>query len=389
MSQWVILLHGDLLTKERLDSIRESRAIEDTPKRRFQHLIFLPGLFHYKMACADALWRTWVQPKDSRIDENSLFKNVGEIRPDETGKFGTKPGFRRTHDVIHHDLWASILDCWRLDARKRNSSWTSLKAFAHARPSWDLITEMSESIVKNYVATTPNLSDLRRRPAQARDKQFENQTLRNRDELLYVELCHAMNAGDIGRVEASFLPWSYIFKATGKHKYASQILLFEKDLREKFSAELRDIIRKNWLVNPTGKPHAFRGADWVVERNNLYTKVIFAGGSSNKTIDHIVKESPLIELYRECHVTVENGFHLEHRTIRHAPPNMTKTLRKLREKLEHRTRPHVLSPARTSRYAVPDQIAAGMNILLTRKDSNSSTVEEEHLDVEGDDLADD
>ena len=37
----------------------------------------------------------------------------------------------------------------------------------------------------------------------------------------------------------------------------------------------------------------------------------------------------MIELYRECHMTIKNGFHLEHCTIRHAPPDMTKTLQKL------------------------------------------------------------
>ena len=29
----------------------------------------------------------------------------------------------------------------------------------------------------------------------------------------------------------------------------------------------------NWLCNPTGHPDCFRAVDWVVERNNLYTKV--------------------------------------------------------------------------------------------------------------------
>ena len=117
MSEHVLLVHGDLLTKERLDTVQDSRRIEATPKRRFQYVIFLPGLFHFKMACADALWRTWVQSKDSRIDKNSLFQHVGILRPDDTGKFGTNPGFCQMHDAIHHDIWASMLDCWWLEAK--------------------------------------------------------------------------------------------------------------------------------------------------------------------------------------------------------------------------------------------------------------------------------
>ncbi|KII83139.1 hypothetical protein PLICRDRAFT_58552 [Plicaturopsis crispa FD-325 SS-3] len=385
VTEYVILVHGDLLTKERLDSVRESRAIEDTPKRRFQHIIFIPGLFHYKMACADAFWRIWEKPSEARTDPNSLHEHVGEIRPDDTGKFASKPGFRRTHDIIHHDLWASMLDCWRVEARRRNPPWTSLKVFAELNPDWDLITEMSENIVENYVATTPDLSKMRRRPTDQRDKQFENQILRNRDELMYVELCHAMNTGDIGRVEASILPWTYMFKATGKHKYASQILRFMSDMAAtRYSTELRR------LVNPTGKAGAFRGVDWLVERNNLYTKVIHAGKSSNKTIDHITKESVLIELYRECHVTVENGFHLDHRTIRHAQPDMTKTMRKLGERL-HKTTPHQFSPARRADHCVEDHIAKSMASILGSKGAAAAVddPDNEPMIAEADDLADD
>ena len=98
---------------------------------------------------------------------------------------------------------------------------------------------MSEDIVQKYVATTEGLSTSRANPETDRDQQFENQTVRNRDYLLYVDLCNAMNAGDIGRVEVSFLPWIYIFCATGKHKYASQLARFLKNLHEVYPPALR------------------------------------------------------------------------------------------------------------------------------------------------------
>lgn len=240
MSEYVIIFHGDLLTKERQDSVKDSRRIEGTPKRRFQYIIFLPGLFHYKMACADAIWRIWVEPKEGRKDTNTMFQHIGILRPTETGKYGTKPGFRRMHDAVHHDLWASMLDCWRMEAKNRNSAWTSLKKFAESKPTWELIVEMSECIVRNYVARSPDLAKQRKRPMAERDQRFENQILRNRDELLYVELCHAMNSGDVGRVEGGVLEWVYIFKATGKHKYATEMLQFTEKLNgDMYSEELK------------------------------------------------------------------------------------------------------------------------------------------------------
>lgn len=239
MTEHVILVHGDLLTKERLDTVRNSRRIEYTPKNRFQYVIFLPGLFHYKMACADALWHTHIQPKEGRDDENSLYQHIGVLRPDEMGKMVSKPGFRRVHNVLHHDVWASILDCWRIEAHHQNTVCATLEKFAESEPTWDVIITMSHTIVRKYVATTDGLDAARSKPVGQRDKRFKNQTLRNRDELLYIDLCQAMNTGDIGRVEASFLPWIYIFKATGKHKYSSQISRFLNNLQFNWPESLR------------------------------------------------------------------------------------------------------------------------------------------------------
>jgi hypothetical protein len=45
---------------------------------------------------------------------------------------------------------------------------------------------------------------------------------------------HAMKTRDIGCVEALSLPWIYIFKVMGKHKYASHLAQFLKQLLKVF-----------------------------------------------------------------------------------------------------------------------------------------------------------
>ncbi|KAG5640304.1 hypothetical protein DXG03_009294, partial [Asterophora parasitica] len=52
----VSLWHGDLRTGELIDLAWRSRSIEAKPIRRLQFVIFVIGLFHYQMACADAIW---------------------------------------------------------------------------------------------------------------------------------------------------------------------------------------------------------------------------------------------------------------------------------------------------------------------------------------------
>ena len=233
ISEYVLLVHGDLLTKERLDTVRASRCIEDSPKNRFQFVVFVLGLFHFKMACVDALWRVYLQAKEGREDVNSTYQHVGILRPQETGLMTSKPGFRRMHDVVHHELHAAILECWRVEVSSLVlSDSASLKVFAETNPGWDLIEKMSEDIVRKYIATTEGLLQARRSPASERDQQFENQALWNRDFLLYVDLCNVINIGDVGWVEASFLHWIYIFLSTGKHKYASQLARFLRNLHD-------------------------------------------------------------------------------------------------------------------------------------------------------------
>ncbi|KAG1829034.1 hypothetical protein DFJ58DRAFT_719737 [Suillus subalutaceus] len=335
MSEHVLLIHGDLLTKERPRHTHQ--------KNRFQYIIFLPGLFHYKMACADAIWRTYLQAKEGRDDPNSMFQHVGILRPQETGRISMKPGFRRMHDVIHYDLHASILECWHLEAQSREPvEWQTLEKFGKSDLEWDQLMEMSEAIVNKYVATTDKLGDLRARPVSERDKQFENQ------------------------FEASFLPWIYIFCATGKHKYAAQINKFSMNLRSVYPQDLCRIIRLNLLCNPTGKPNAFRAVDWLVEQNNLCTKVIFAGTGPNCTIDHIIKQSPLIEVFRNCHVIMENAVYLKNRTIRHTHPDMAATIEKLRSHIQS-TSSYMISQNRSAKRIIEDQIAVGMKLIQQKK----------------------
>lgn len=126
------------------------------------------------------------------------------------------------------------------------------------------------------------------------------------------------------------------------------------------------LIRNNWLVNPTGKHNGFRGADWLVERNNLFTKVIYGGSGSNCTIEHIIKESILIDLFRICHVTIENGFYLTHRTIKRSPPDMSRTLQILADNYR-KVQAHSFTPNHKSKCVISDKIMEGIGEFDVRK----------------------
>lgn len=220
----VVVVHGDLGTGERLDGAQLRRAIESSPFLRYQFIIFVLGLFHLKMACADALWRIFIKPRLARMDSTSVMEDIGYLRPRETGKITSNPGFRRMHQVIEHDGICRRLNCWRVETQKQNPTFTDLNQYAQSNPSFADLTKMAGRLVRNYVARSNIIRRLRRRPTSERDEQYENNLLVNQYFLLYEEISYAMNHGDIGRVEACFAPWVCIFKATGKHKYASAMI---------------------------------------------------------------------------------------------------------------------------------------------------------------------
>ncbi|KAJ7076755.1 hypothetical protein B0H15DRAFT_925103 [Mycena belliarum] len=367
---FVILFHGDLGTGERILSLLQRRAIEDTPWRRYQYVIYVMGLFHLKMAAADAIWRIFIEPKIGCEDPTSLMHFVALLRPKETGKIGSDPGFRRMHEVIAHVGAALRLDAWRIEVLRRNPQWKSLQDFADSKPSFALITEISNYLASHYVAGAEhhNIFELRQKPKAQRDQQNENILQMHQYFSLYEELSSAMNYGDIGRVETLFPTWIYIFKATGKHKYAAHMKKFLIDVHFVYPPPLRHAVRYNIMPNPTGVDGKSRGVDWVVEQMiNLPTKDTYGGRGSNYTKKRVLEESPLIHIYSQCCDNIARNFHLSSFTSQHGAPDMAKTLGKTSKYMqEHQPNKH--RTGRTTAYIIPDIINHGGPPLDDEKD---------------------
>ena len=382
MREYVVLLHGDLGTAERVQSLMERRSIEATPWRRFQFVVFVMGLFHLKMACADAIWRIFIEPKAARDDATSLMHFIALNRPRETGKIGSDPGFRRMHEVIQYSGLAIRLDAWRVEVRKRFPQCQSLEEFAQLEPSLAVLQEIADTLATSYVANSEEIFEARCCSVDTRDKQQENILLMHQYFLLYEELSWSMNEGDIGRVETLFPAWIYLFRATGKHKYARHMIQFLTDVHYVYPEGLRRAVRYSMLVNPTGKQGKFRGVDWVVEAANLDIKVshpfrkfiilsdgvlhqvTFGGKGSNYTKERVIDESPLIQVYRNCHSNMERNLHLSSPTSAHADHNLAKTLRKMQMYMkDHRPNEYVIG--RKSAYPIPDMLDKGGDIIYT------------------------
>ncbi|KAJ3559556.1 hypothetical protein NM688_g272 [Phlebia brevispora] len=382
VSDHVVLFHGDLGSGEKIHSAQLRAILEKTPLHRLQFAIFVFRLFHMKMAAVDALWRIFIKPKSAREDHSSPMRHAAILRPRETGIILSKPGFRRMHQLIQHDCTCQILECWRAAAMKLHSDVRTLDDYAAKKPTFEQLKDLADHIALNYVARQSHFGDLRERPEDQRDKQFENALLANQYYLLYEETCYAMNAGDIGQVELTFAPWACIFKATGKHKYATQVVKHTTDVHFFFPEGLKKAVRYSMLVNPTGKPHCFRPVDWCVERNNLDTKTVHGGDGSNHTVDRILAESPLIGTYKTIYETIETNFHLTHLTTRHGNPVMTSTFQMLSRYIQEDS-PYIPKAGRGSAYSIPDIFDQGLLQLMTGMGAeNEDVADAEAADAE-------
>ncbi|KAF8415907.1 hypothetical protein L210DRAFT_962448 [Boletus edulis BED1] len=357
LSEYVVLVHGDLGTGERLLT-----ATWDC----FQHVIFVPGLFHLKMACAD--------PLTAREDETSLMRDVSHLRPKETGTYISKPGFRRMHQLIGHAGVVRWLDCWR-------TYWTSVEAMAMSKPGLDDLQTLADEIALNYV-TSHQLYGMRWKTPDERDMQSENALLLNKYFLLYEELSYAMNIGDVGWLETCIVSWIPILKASGKHKYATHMTNFLLNVHFVYPTRLRHVVQYHILVNPTGKDKKWRGVDWCVELNNLYTKVRNGRKGPNRTVERILLELPLVQAYRNIQATIQKNFLHTHLTTNHLDPNMTKTFTNLANVLSANS-PHVVTLGRKIRHETPDLIDKGWTMMEKAKESNESNSGMEPKDEPG------
>ena len=115
---YIVLYHGDLGTGDQILAIQLCQSAKVTPWQRFQFVVFVLGLFHVKMACADAMWCLFIKPKEAHEDETSLLQDVAKLCPQETRIVMSNPGFCCMHQIILHTGISWHLDCWKVEARK-------------------------------------------------------------------------------------------------------------------------------------------------------------------------------------------------------------------------------------------------------------------------------
>ena len=234
--EYVQLVCGDLGTAERIESGKRRRAMDLFPSNTLSDMIFIPGMFHVKMALVDMLWRLFIKPFSDISESTSAISATKYLCPrtkDTNKLLKGPPTYQQMKRFLNHLGRAEQLCCWKtaLIDRFGPTAWTDfdnkrLFSKLSEQINWDDILELSYTLVRTWFDFAEVEKRRKNTSIESRDKQLENTMLRNTYILLYEETIYAMNYGDEGRLERCLIDWIPAFRAVRKHKYAFHLMKF-------------------------------------------------------------------------------------------------------------------------------------------------------------------
>ncbi len=152
--KYMILIHGDLGSLEKIEMILDSQCIEEGIMEHMHYLLPILGLFHVRMACVDAINRIHASGNNLRTDPNGLYKRLTHLYPNDISKLQKKvPPFRMMNDGIGYVTQAVILDAWAENVGG------DLVQYMDSKPGWDDVKWWAKDITINYFETKGNSND--------------------------------------------------------------------------------------------------------------------------------------------------------------------------------------------------------------------------------------
>ncbi|EIM86401.1 uncharacterized protein STEHIDRAFT_57738, partial [Stereum hirsutum FP-91666 SS1] len=327
------IICGDQLTIARQRSIVNIRLGHEDGADSWQHVALMPGLFHVKLADCNAFMEMhFGKPNAAQRSPGGLAFHNSVL--DRTPILLTSlPSFRTCRDLIMTSLYARVLHCLLLVSGK-----ASLEEYVATVDSFKTLTEHATQIYKTYT-NTDFVQELRemRAPEEYRreaghvpkgDMVLENAYLFMRDGLLTRLFADSIKSGDSGRVIMVLKLWTYSFRGNNRSKYAHEMLHLIHNLINVWPAKFRDIIIKNWLLNPTGKDNAFVEVDLVQEHLNFWIKVIYKADGDSHSWDWLAMVAPTVDVLRRLATSIHEEIG-SRQGSKHSSPEISKDIKRL------------------------------------------------------------
>ncbi|KAK7676620.1 hypothetical protein QCA50_020434 [Cerrena zonata] len=387
----VRIIFGDQLSVSRMRTVSANRVGHDDPQRSFLNLALGPGLFHYQIHVAGGPPEThWGNPRLGARDPGSLsFHNT--LLDRKPIVLSSAPPYRISHDLIFVSLYGRLIHCLELvagcsslDDYARTTNLDTLRThckqiidkFANLKICADLRLARArqhrteDSVASDVIGSVPSTGH------RVGDMVFENAILFLRDAFLLREFTDAIKSGDSGRVRIMLKVLALGYRGMGRTKYAYETLNLLHNLTYIWPTPLRNIMMKNWLLNPTGRHNAWVPVDLVQEHFIFWTKVIYSAQGSNASWEWLANITPCINTLRQLATQLNSTLGSKQGT-KHHTPGLENDVREIVKSLRtHRVYQRELGRTIESDSAViPNILVSGLNQLAIPLRAYNTTFE--------------
>ncbi|KAI0690244.1 hypothetical protein C8T65DRAFT_834461 [Cerioporus squamosus] len=307
---------GDQLSIARLRTLIANRAGHDTLANSYAYVVFGPGFFHHQMALAHGIIETHFGDPEAGNRNPACLSFLNTALDRKPIVLTSLPPYRPVRDLILHAAAAyarvgleDVSKCKSFEEYCKNVTFDELRVHVkdvyHRLCSPNKVAELRRAREAEIAERTRQAAATPRKPddppfdplaepLKTGDMLFENASLFFRDALIMSEFNDAIKGGYSGRIIRVLKALALMYRGSGRTKYAHELLHLVHNLTQVWPKPLRDVIIKNWLVNPTGRPNNWVPVDLLQEHMNFWIKVIYKAQGSNASWEWLKVISPVL-----------------------------------------------------------------------------------------------
>ena len=197
--------------------------------------LFVPGLFHYKMAATHGVIVTHLGLTNRDRKNPASLAAHNNLLQRKPIVLTSLPPFQTCRDLIFVSLYARILHCFLLVSDK-----ATLQEYSKDL-AWEKLKVDASKVVDQFTdtGTVLQLRTERQKDNTLGDMVFENAVLFMCNSLLLREFTDAVKSGDSGRILLVLKVWVRSFRGQGRLKYAQEVLYFLHNITHVWPPPLR------------------------------------------------------------------------------------------------------------------------------------------------------
>ncbi|KAG9092416.1 hypothetical protein FS749_015755 [Ceratobasidium sp. UAMH 11750] len=337
------LIGGDQKSLANIRAARDSRSGNDNPEDSFDNLVLILGLFHMATAPVVASLLTHFGNPAAGIHSPGPLAYQNSLIERKPITLSSLPPFKTSRALIDVSLFARVLHCLTLVSCSATVEDYTKKLTAILQPAgrdqaWAQLVLDATEVFDRYtdirvVEKLRNARALAKPEEKTGDMVYENAILFMREGLNVRELTTSTKRGDSGWILNICKVFALSFRGSGRLKYANEMLTLIHHATTIWPAVLRDLVLKNWLLNPTGCPDSFVPLDLVQEHGNLWTKTVCSAQGSNASWSWLSVISPCVEALRALARDL-NSTLVSYMGRKHASPDISMDIQKIIDSLD-------------------------------------------------------